>query len=145
MKKKPTFHNHLSKALRDPEFKEQFDAWDLPARIANELCRRRVATGMTQAELASQLNIPQQDISKVETLSGGIPKLATLQKIASALGMELGFSLRQVELNIETPMILFIDQSIPVTRNVGVLEDWIVPKQHNRIEAKERSRELVLC
>ena len=143
MRKKPTFQQHLSKSFQDPKFKEEFDAWDLPTRIANELFKRRMEAGLTQAELAARLRIPQQDISKVENLTGGIPKLPTLQKIAMALGMELGFSLRQIELPIVTPIAKFEDPEIPVKGNIGVNEDWIVPNKRKNIEAKERSRELV--
>src|SRR5207245_4264453 len=67
------------------------------AREAFELARRvrraRERLGMTQAELASRVGSTQPAVARLE--AGGVtPRLATLRRIAGALGLELVVDLR---------------------------------------------------
>ncbi len=63
---------------------------ELPAclRVGNALGEARAKSGLSQAELSLRTGIDQSDISKLERGVGN-PSVATLEKIAAALGMRL--------------------------------------------------------
>ncbi len=44
---------------------------------------------MTQEDIANKAGIPQSTVSRIERLTHGLPKLATLKKIAEALDAKL--------------------------------------------------------
>src|SRR2546428_4067319 len=67
------------------------EAFELAARAR----RARERLGMTQAELASRIGSTQPAVARLE--AGGVtPGLATLRRIAAALGLELVVDLRPV-------------------------------------------------
>ena len=57
-------------------------------RVANAVASARAAVGKSQMELASLTGIDQSDISKIERGVAN-PSIATLNRIAEALGKEL--------------------------------------------------------
>lgn len=70
----------------------------VPANIAlgNALLAARARASMSQVELASKARIDQADISRIERgLSN--PSIATLQRLAVALGSELKISFEQIQ------------------------------------------------
>lgn len=64
------------------------------AHIVSELVRRREALGWTQRELADRSGLKQSAIARLES-SPTIPRLDTIQKVATALGLQ--FSLIGIE------------------------------------------------
>ena len=61
--------------------------------LAQRVRRARERLGMTQAELASRVGSTQPAVARLE--AGGVtPSLATLRRIAGALGLELVIDLR---------------------------------------------------
>ena len=63
--------------------------------LAERVRRARERLGMTQAELASRIGSTQPAVARLE--AGGVtPSLATLRRIAAALGLELVVDLRPV-------------------------------------------------
>ena len=62
--------------------------------LAQRVRRARERLGMTQAELASRVGSTQPAVARLE--AGGVnPSLATLRRIAGALGLELVVDLRR--------------------------------------------------
>ena len=67
----------------------------IPAGLiaANALLTARAKAGITQSELSAQTGIDQSDISKIERGTAN-PSVLTLNRLASALGMELKISIQ---------------------------------------------------
>ena len=83
-----TLDEFLEEQLRDPEFKEEYDALEPEFVVMQALIDARKDSGMTQKELSAATGISQADISRLEHGNGN-PSLRTLQRIAKALKMSL--------------------------------------------------------
>jgi len=70
-------------------YREAKEAFELAERVRQ--ARERV--GLTQAELAARIGSTQPAVARLEA-GGNIPSLATLRRIAAALGFELVVELR---------------------------------------------------
>jgi ribosome-binding protein aMBF1 (putative translation factor) len=57
-------------------------------RYARQLTQLRIASGITQVDLALKMGVPHQHISKIEN-GEHIPKIPTLERVAEALDLEL--------------------------------------------------------
>ena len=78
-------------AARRDGYRSAKEAFELAERVR----RARERLGMTQAELASRIGSTQPAVARLE--AGGVtPSLATLGRIAAALGLELIVDLRPV-------------------------------------------------
>jgi transcriptional regulator with XRE-family HTH domain len=62
-------------------------------RLQGELKARRLALGLTQAEVAKLLGVTQQMAAKLER-PGYVPSLDMFDRLATALGLELTVRLR---------------------------------------------------
>ena len=86
------FRKSLEKNLKDPEFKAEWEALELEYQIQAELIRARIESRMTQAELSKKSGIRQSNISRIEN-GNALPKLDTLQALATAMGKKLKISM----------------------------------------------------
>ncbi len=82
------FERYLSKQMDDPEFQAEWEAIQPEMAIAQAVIDARVATGMTQQQLAEATGIAQGDISKLERGSGN-PSVRTLRRLAAGMGKRL--------------------------------------------------------
>jgi DNA-binding XRE family transcriptional regulator len=73
---------------RDPEFAEGYDEGFRSFKIGVLLKQAREEAGMTQDELAQQLNTKKTAISRIENHAEDI-RLSTLEKYARAFGKKL--------------------------------------------------------
>ena len=76
-----------SKALRRPGVKDAYDALEDEFQFLDEILKARLATGLTQSEVAARVGTTQSAIARLE--SGArrhSPSIATLQRYAKALG-----------------------------------------------------------
>ncbi len=73
---------------RDPEFAEGYDEGFRSFRIGVLLKQAREEAGLTQDELAKQLNTKKTAISRIENHAEDI-RLSTLEKYARAFGKKL--------------------------------------------------------
>jgi DNA-binding XRE family transcriptional regulator len=73
---------------RDPEFAEGYDEGFRSFEIGVLLKQAREEAGLTQDELASQLNTKKTAISRIENHAKDI-RLSTLEKYARAFGKKL--------------------------------------------------------
>ena len=88
----------LSKYIRirktsDVDFKKGFDDGYQNFKIGALLKQAREASGLTQEEIAIQLNTKKSAISRIENHAQDI-RLSTLEKFASVLGRKLEISIR---------------------------------------------------
>lgn len=82
------FDDFLNEQLQDPALRAEYDALEPEFAIMRAVHDARVASGMTQQQLAEKTGIHQTDISKMERGSAN-PSLRTLQRLAGGLGMKL--------------------------------------------------------
>ena len=83
-----------TKALRRPGVKDAYDALDDEFRFLDEILKARLATGLTQSEVAARVGTTQSAIARLE--SGArrhSPSIVTLQRYAKALGYSLELKL----------------------------------------------------
>jgi len=83
-----------TKALRRPGVKAAYDALEDEFQFLDEFLKARLATGLTQSEVAARCGTTQSAIARLE--SGGrrhSPSIATLQRYAKALGYSLELKL----------------------------------------------------
>ena len=82
------FYDFLEEQLRDPEFREEYEALQPEHAIIQALINARRQSGLTQKELSEKTGIAQGDISKLETGNAN-PSIRTLQRLAAGMGMKL--------------------------------------------------------
>lgn len=81
-----TFRESLNEQLRDPEFKEEWDALEPEFQVIRAMIDARQKKQLTQKELAEITGIAQADISRMENGNAN-PSLQTLKRLAAGLGM----------------------------------------------------------
>lgn len=82
------FDDFLNEQLKNPKFKQEYDALEPEFSIIQAMIDARKAAGLTQKQLAAKSGIAQGDISKLENGNGN-PSLKTLQRLAAAMGTRL--------------------------------------------------------
>ncbi|MBQ9004014.1 MAG: helix-turn-helix transcriptional regulator [Eggerthellaceae bacterium] len=85
------FRKHLEKSLKDPEFKQEWDAQAAEREVMRQIVVARKDAGMTQAELAEACGMKPANLCRLENGNGN-PSVATLSKIAQGLGRRLEIS-----------------------------------------------------
>ncbi len=83
-----TLNDFIDEQLKDPVFKEKYEALEPEFTVMQALIDARKERGMTQKELAEVTGISQADISRLERGTGN-PSIKTLQRVAQALQMAL--------------------------------------------------------
>lgn len=87
------FQDFLSENMKNPEFREQYDALEPRYAIIRAIINERIKGNLSQKELAERIGVTQSNISRFESGTYN-PSLAFLQKIAKGLGKELHMELR---------------------------------------------------
>lgn len=82
------FDDYLNEQLKNPEFREEYDALEPEFSIIQSMIDARRETGITQKQLSERTGISQSDISKFER-GGGNPSIRTLRRLAVGLGMRV--------------------------------------------------------
>ena len=77
--------DHLKEKTKDPYFKELYELETQKYSIVEKIVEYRINNKMTQEQLAGQVGVTQQQISKVE--NGEFSSVMTLEKILLAIGM----------------------------------------------------------
>lgn len=85
------FTRYLNKKLENPEFRKEWDSLETEYQIMHEMMKARIEAGMTQKQLSEKTGINQSNLSRIENGSAN-PSVATLEKIASALGKKVSIS-----------------------------------------------------
>lgn len=85
------FTRYLNRKLENPEFRKEWDSLETEYQIMREMMKARIEAGMTQKQLSERTGINQSNLSRIENGSAN-PSVATLEKIASALGKKVSIS-----------------------------------------------------
>ena len=79
---------HLREMLRkDPSFQEQYELKMQLLELIKPIVAYRIKHNLSQSQLAREVGISQQHISKIE--SGNFSSLATLQQVLSFVGYKV--------------------------------------------------------
>lgn len=103
------FREFLKEEFKDRKFEKSFYEGLEKARVAVEIAYFREKRGLTQAELAKQVNTSQSAIARLENPDYKGYSINTLRKVADALGLELVVSFREkgVEVYEKEPIKVF--------------------------------------
>lgn len=82
------FQKYLKKQLDDPEFRAEYEAQRPELEAVRAVISARLASNMTQRELAEKSGLRQSNISRIESGSAS-PTVDTLARIAAGLGKRL--------------------------------------------------------
>ena len=77
--------DHLQDKLKDPYFKELHELEQQKFGIVKKIIDYRIKNKLSQAELAKQIKVSQQHVSKIE--NGEFSSVATLEKVLLGIGM----------------------------------------------------------
>jgi len=80
---------YLDKQLKDQQFKKLYDIESEIARLSVAIQQARIEKGLTQADLAKQAHLSQQQISAIE--KGSNVTLKTLLQVGNVLGLKIQF------------------------------------------------------
>ncbi len=86
------FDDILKEALKDPEFKKEYDALELEYSIIAQVIQKRLDKGLSQKQLAEKIGTKQSAISRLEGGNSN-PSVAFLEKVSKALGGKLQISI----------------------------------------------------
>jgi transcriptional regulator with XRE-family HTH domain len=86
MEEVTNFDRLLEKELRDPEFREAFEAAERAWDVALQLAELRKARGLTQQQVAEKLGTKQQVIARLESAGYNLHSTRMIRRYASALG-----------------------------------------------------------
>jgi transcriptional regulator with XRE-family HTH domain len=75
--------------LKDKKVREEYNKLLPEYELAKSIIEQRVRKKLTQEQVAKKAGMPQSTISRIEGLTHGLPKLATLKKIANALDADI--------------------------------------------------------
>lgn len=84
-----TYKEHRKELLKDKSVREEYEKLLPEYGLAKSIIKQRLRKKMTQEDIAHKAGIPQSTVSRIERLTHGLPKLATLKKIANALDAKL--------------------------------------------------------
>ena len=81
--------DRLREDLKNPKFRQQFEAEQRALALALKIAKLREKKGLTQTQLARLMGTSQQAISRIESGDYEGFTLRTLEKIAEATGTRL--------------------------------------------------------
>jgi len=84
-----TFKEHRRELLTDKKVREEYDKLLPEYKLAKSIIEQRIKLKLTQEDVAKKTGMPQSTICRIEGLTHGLPKLATLKKIADALDSQI--------------------------------------------------------
>lgn len=86
------FGSFLTSQLKDPAFAAGYEDVQERQAILDKLVKCRIASGLTQTEVAKRMNVSQPTVSGFETESSD-PRLSTLQRYARAVQATIKFKM----------------------------------------------------
>jgi|GEM_PF-4051047 len=117
----------------DPEFAKQYEEYRREYKLIAQLIGARKEKGLSQSELAESINMSQQVVSRIETLSHS-PSLANFLKLVDGLGMEL-------KLAPKDPIgEHFVPGVVRPKRSKSVTYGGALPASHKPLKAYEKNQ-----
>lgn len=84
-----TFREHRKELLKNKKVQAEHERLLPEYQLARSIIERRLKLKLSQEDVARKTGMPQSTISRIEGLTHGLPKLATLNKIAAALDAQV--------------------------------------------------------
>src|SRR5688500_6497922 len=94
---RPSHSSFVTKALKNPEVKAEYDSLMLEYQVVSEFIRARKRTRKTQQEVAELMETTASVISRIENAGSKkhhSPSLETLRRYADAIGCRLEIKLK---------------------------------------------------
>ena len=88
------------KKADDPVTRQSLEQAEIEAHVVSSIIRQRNELGMSQRELADKCEIPQSSVARIES-SKTMPRLDTLAKILTCLGLKLTISPQAIPIAVE--------------------------------------------
>jgi len=88
------YKTHRKELLKDKAVMAAHENMQPEFELARSIINQRLKKKMTQQDVADKTGMPQPTIARIEGLTHGLPRLATLKKIANALDAELFITLK---------------------------------------------------
>lgn len=82
--KEYTVREHLKEELKNPYFKELYELDQQKLAVVKRIIAYRIKHNLTQGQLAKQIGVTQQHVSKIE--NGEFSSVATLEKVLLGIG-----------------------------------------------------------
>ncbi len=83
-----------ARALAKPGVKAEYERLDEEFALIDQFLKARMASGLTQADIAERIGTTQSAVARLETSSGKhSPSLETLRKYATAIGCRVELKL----------------------------------------------------
>lgn len=82
------YREYLEEQLKDPEFREIWEADEAEFQVRKAIIEARIATGLTQQQVAEAAGMNQRAISRIE-MGNTNPTVRTLGKLARGFGKKL--------------------------------------------------------
>lgn len=104
-----------NKLLQNPEFRKEYQRFDLKRDIARMIIEARIIKKITQAELAAITGTKQPSIARLEN-GKSLPSLSFLEKIAKALKTKLviKFGFMEASTNVENDKLYSITETYTI-------------------------------
>lgn len=83
-----TWKEHKKELMKNPKFKEAYDALEPEYRLASELIAARLSKKLTQEQLAKKAGVSRVVIARLESGTTN-PTIGTVSRVASVLGKEI--------------------------------------------------------
>lgn len=83
-----TWKQHKQELLKNPKFKEAYDALEPEYKLASELIKARLSKKMTQQQVAEKAGVSRVVVARLESGTTN-PTLDTVARVAEVLGKEL--------------------------------------------------------
>ena len=80
-------NSHLKEKLKDPYFRELYELEEQKLSIVKRIVDYRIKNNLTQGDLARNIGVTQQYISKIE--NGEFSNVAVLEKILLSIGFKV--------------------------------------------------------
>lgn len=97
------------KWIRDPAYREAYDALDTEFTLTRSLIEARLAAGLTQAQLAERMDTTQSVVARLEGGQGN-PSTRTLEALARSTGTRLRISFEPVDLFADASIDELVDR-----------------------------------
>lgn len=83
-----TFEEFMANAMKDPEFKIEYDKLQPEYELINKLIEARIKKKMTQKDIANRMGTKQSALARLESGNSN-PTIKFIQKLATALGTDI--------------------------------------------------------
>lgn len=83
-----TLEEVMAEALKDPEFKKEYDRQQPEFEIINKIIEARIKKKLTQKEIATRMGTKQSALARLESGHAN-PTIGFIQKLATALGTDI--------------------------------------------------------